>query len=62
MHETGDASVKNEEAEKAPGAKCREKPLPPLLTLTGGKGLFNPQKRDFLYEPHHAGITEIKQI
>lgn len=38
------------------------KPLPPLLAQIGGKGLFNPQKRNFLNEPHHAGITKVEQI
>ena len=59
---TGDEGVEKEKAEKAPKAKCREKPLPPLLAQIGGKGLFNPQKRNFLDEPHHTGITKVKQI
>ena len=59
---TGDAGVEKEKAGKAPEAKCPEKPLPPLLAQIGGKGLFNPQKRNFLDEPHHAGIAKIEQI
>ena len=62
MHGTGDAGVEKEKAEKTPKAEWPEKPLPPLLTQIGGKGLFNPQKRNFLNEPHHAGITKIEQI
>ena len=41
---------------------ARIKPLPPSLTRIGGKGLFNPQKRYFLDEPHHARIAKIEQI
>ena len=48
--------------EKTPGAERPEKPLPPLLTQIGGKGLFNPQKRNFLNNPHCNRITKIKQI
>ena len=62
MHGTREAGVEKEKAEKAPEAECPEKPLPPLLAQIGGKGLFNPQKRNFLHKPHHAGIAEIEQI
>ena len=62
MHETKDTSVEKEKAGKTPEAECPEKPLPPLLAQIGGKGLFNPQKRNFLDEPHHATITEIEQV
>ena len=62
MHGTEEAGVEKEKAEKAPKTECREKPLPPLLTQIGGKGLFNPQKRYFLDEPHHARIAKIEQI
>ena len=58
----GGCDEQKEKAEKAPEAECREKPLPPLLVQIGGKGLFNPQKGNFLDEPHHARITEVKQI
>ena len=54
--------VEKEKAKKTPKTECPEKPLPPLLAQIGGKGLFNPQKRNFLDEPHHAGIAEIKQV
>ena len=62
MHGTGDARVEKEKAEKTPGAEYPEKPLPPLLAQIGGKELFNPQKRNFLNEPHHTRITKIEQI
>lgn len=62
LHGTGEAGVEKEKANKAPEAECREKPLPPLLAQIGGKGLFNPQKRNFLYKPHHTGIAKIEQI
>ena len=58
----GNASVEKEKAGKAPEAKCQEKPLPPLLTQVGGKELFDPQKRNFLDEPHHTRITKVEQI
>ena len=41
---------------------AQEKPLPPLLAQIGGKGLFNPQKMNFLDEPHHTRITKVEQI
>ena len=50
--------IKKEKPRKQGG----KKPLPPLLAQIGGKGLFNPQKRNFLYEPHHTGITKVKQV
>ena len=62
MHGTREADVEKEKAGKPPKAECRERPLPPLLAQIGGKGLFNPQKRNFLDEPHHAGIAKIEQI
>ena len=62
LHGTGDASVEKEKTGKTPEAECREKPLPPLLAQIGGKGLFNPQKGNFLNEPHHTGIRKVKQV
>ena len=62
MHGAEEAGVEKEKAEKAPKTECREKPLPPLLAQIGGKGLFNPQKRNFLNEPHHTGIAKVEQI
>ena len=62
LHGTRNAGVEKEKAGKAPEAECPEKPLPPLLAQIGGKELFNPQKGNFLNEPHHTGIPKIEQI
>ena len=58
----GGCECRERKSRESPRNRMPGKSLPPLLAQIGGKGLFNPQKRNFLDEPHHARITEVKQI